>query len=211
MILGMLTLVYTGCKKDDDTSAPVISLNGSSTMEIELQEAYVEPGATANDDEDGDVDVSIAGTVNSNLKGDYTILYTATDAAGNSSTVERTVTVVNSADFLGGTYTNAVDSCASSPISTFNATVATSNTVNGVFSISNFGAFGNSITVSALYNSSTDAITISTPVSLGGGSNLTNVYASSGVVSTSPAKFKIYYQWSDSGGATDICTSTYTK
>jgi hypothetical protein len=204
-------LVTTGCSDDEDTTAPVITLNGSAQVEIELQEVYNEAGATAVDDEDGTVAVSISGTVNNNLKGDYTITYTASDGAGNVATAERTVTVVNSADFLGGNYINAFDSCASSGTGNFDAFVGISNTENGVFTITNFGGFGNSVTVECEYNSSTDKITATTPQSLGGGANLTQIFTASEVTSNSPVIFKITYQWSDSGGASDICTSTYNK
>ncbi|MBL0342838.1 MAG: DUF5011 domain-containing protein [Bacteroidetes bacterium] len=211
MFLALISLVYTGCKDDEDTTAPIITLNGSAATEIDLQEAYTEAGATAVDDEDGAIAVSISGVVDNDLKGDYTITYSATDAAGNTATAERTVTVVNSADFMGGNYVNAEDVSAASGTVNFDATVNISNTDNGVFTVENFGAFGNSVVVACEYNSTTDKITASVPQSLGGGANLTTVFNSSGVTSTSPVIFVISYQWIDSGGATDISTSTYTK
>src|SRR5205085_153140 len=103
------------------------------------------------------------------LKGDYTITYSATDNSGNTATAERTVTVVNSADFLGGSYIDASEVCQSSPPSTFDATVTSSNTINGDFSITNFGAFsipGAPVTVVCHLNSSNNLITASTPQSL---------------------------------------------
>ncbi|MBK9423521.1 MAG: DUF5011 domain-containing protein [Bacteroidetes bacterium] len=215
LFLALSSLVYTGCKDDEDTTAPQITLNavnGDIDLELQLQDDYVEPGATAVDDEDGTINVSISGSVDTYLKGTYEITYSATDQAGNTSTATRQVVVYNSADFLGGNYTNAVDSCSSTPPSTFNATVTTSNTLNGVFSIKNFGAFGQTIEVECDYVESTNKITADVPQSLGGGANLTNVFNSSAVTSNSgPVIFKINYQWLDSGGAGDICTSTYTK
>jgi hypothetical protein len=204
------SVFITSCSKDDDTTAPSISIIGDENMEIELQSGYTEQGATAVDDEDGTVDVSISGTVNDDLKGEYTITYTATDAAGNTASAERIVTVVNSADFLGGNYVNATDSCQSSPLSTFNATVTPSTTENGVFNVTNFGAFGSNVTVQCEYNSATDKITANTPQGLGGGTNLTNVFSASAVNSTSPVVFTIIYEWND-GGNSEICTSVYTK
>ena len=209
--MAISAAIFTGCSKDEDTTAPVISLNGDQSMEIELQENYVEPGATAVDGEDGDITVSITGIVNNDLKGDYTITYSATDNSGNTATAERTVTVVNSADFLGGNYVNATDTCLASPPSSFNATVSVSNTENGVFSISNFGAFGSSISVELLYDSGTNKITGTTPQGLGGGANLTNIFTASAVTSNSPVIFKVYYQWVDNLGLTETCTSTYIK
>jgi hypothetical protein len=75
-----------------DVVAPVVTLNGDSNITIGFGEAYTEQGATANDNVDGNVDVSIDGTVGQGV-GDYTITYSATDAAGNSSSVQRVVMV----------------------------------------------------------------------------------------------------------------------
>ncbi len=78
-----------------DTIAPVITLNGSSSVTLELQQAYNELGATATDNIDGDLTSSIvtSGSVNTNVAGTYTITYSVSDAAGNSDSTTRTVTV----------------------------------------------------------------------------------------------------------------------
>ena len=57
--------------------------------------AYQESGATATDDVDGAVDVTVSGTVDVTVLGNYTLSYVASDSAGNQSTVERTVQVVD--------------------------------------------------------------------------------------------------------------------
>lgn len=72
-----------------DTTAPLIELNGSSSMLLNNGESYIEPGATTND---GTL-VTPTGSVNTSIAGVYTITYTATDAAGNVSIAYRTVTV----------------------------------------------------------------------------------------------------------------------
>lgn len=78
-----------------DTTGPVITLKGSNPMSVECGSGYVEPGATAKDGCDGtSVPVTITGTVNT-VKGTYTISYKASDAYGNSTTVTRTVNVVD--------------------------------------------------------------------------------------------------------------------
>ena len=208
MLTGM-SLMMASCAKDD-TTAPIITLNGDSEISIDLQQPYVELGATAIDDEDGTVTVEISGTVDINLKGQYVITYTATDEAGNIASEERLVNVVNSADLLAGAYTNATDNCNAGGQSQFNATVTTSNTQNGKFSINNFGAFGTSITIDLSYNKQNQTITGTTGQSLGTGAVLTAV-TSGQLLSQSPVSFNIGYTWIDSGGATDFCTSTYTK
>ena len=80
---------------EDDTTAPVISLTGASTITLTVGEAYTEYGATATDTVDGTVTVTIGGdTVNTGAVGTYIITYNAIDAAQNAATqVTRTVTV----------------------------------------------------------------------------------------------------------------------
>lgn len=205
----VLSVTAVSCAKDD-TIAPAITLNGDSEITIDLQQPYVELGAVAVDDEDGNVSVEITGTVDINQKGVYTITYTASDNAGNVSAEERTVYVVNSADLLAGQYNNVNDNCNASGTGTFNATLNTSNTQNGKFSITNFGGFGTSVTVDLSYNKQNQTITATGGQSLGGGAVLTAV-TSGQLLGQSPVSFSIVYTWLDSGGLSDICTSTYTK
>jgi len=68
-----------------DTTRPVITISGPTTITIEVGTSYRDLGATANDNVDGSVQVSSAGTVNINQVGVYTITYTASDRAGNAA------------------------------------------------------------------------------------------------------------------------------
>ena len=82
---------------EPDTSAPIITLNGGSTINLLLGEPYyVERGATAFDEIDGKVEVNVSGVVYTSRPQDspFTITYTATDAAGNTSTATRTVNII---------------------------------------------------------------------------------------------------------------------
>jgi len=75
--------------------APVITLNaGNETLECGL-DAFTEAGATAEDDVDGTVIVTITGDdlVNTAAEGVYVIGYEASDAAGNTASASRTITV----------------------------------------------------------------------------------------------------------------------
>ena len=74
-----------------DTTAPVITINGASTVTHERFSSYTDAGATA----DGGETVSTTGTVNVNTVGTYSIVYSATDAAGNTGSATRTVNVVD--------------------------------------------------------------------------------------------------------------------
>ena len=80
-----------------DTEAPVITLNGASTLDLNVGEVYTELGATATDNVDGDIsgNIVIGGdSVNTNLAGTYVVTYNVSDAAGNAATeVVRTVNV----------------------------------------------------------------------------------------------------------------------
>jgi hypothetical protein len=75
----------------------VITLNSPTPIFLEAGvQAYIEPGATALDNVDGDVSsrVIVTGFVNTALAGFYTISYNATDTHGNAAaTVTRIVTV----------------------------------------------------------------------------------------------------------------------
>ncbi len=79
-----------------DTTAPVITLNGLNPETIIQNATYVDASATAADDRDGIVAVTTTGSINTSIVGIYTIIYTATDAAGNTQTATRTVNVVSS-------------------------------------------------------------------------------------------------------------------
>ncbi len=76
-----------------DEIPPEVVLMGQALITIMEGTPYVEQGATASDDCDGDIDVVVSGSVNSNEPDIYVLSYTATDAGGNSSTVTRTVIV----------------------------------------------------------------------------------------------------------------------
>ena len=78
-----------------DKTPPVITINGAISLNHEAKTPYTDLGADAIDAVDGAVSVSTSGAVNDQVKGQYTIAYTATDAAGNQATATRTVNVVD--------------------------------------------------------------------------------------------------------------------
>ncbi len=97
--LGTLTACGGGSETSPDptpdTTAPVITLNGDSALTHSAGSVYADAGATANDATDGSVDVTMTGAVDSNVVKNYTLTYTATDAAGNTSNKTRTVNVID--------------------------------------------------------------------------------------------------------------------
>ena len=109
--VGTYTLTYTATDASSnsvtatrtvnvvDTTAPVITLNGASSLDVELGASYADAGATASDIS-GPVTVVTTGQLNDqtwfpNIVGAYTVTYTATDASGNVGTATRTVNMVD--------------------------------------------------------------------------------------------------------------------
>jgi RHS repeat-associated protein len=78
-----------------DTIAPDITLLGANPQRMNLGELYVEAGATAFDDRDGSVFVTNSRNFDGSVKGNYEVSYTASDNAGNTATVKRSVIVVD--------------------------------------------------------------------------------------------------------------------
>ena len=77
-----------------DTLAPVINILGDNPANVEFGSTYVDAGATARD-QGQSITVTSSGTVDTSVEGTYTITYSATDAAGNSSSATRTVNVAD--------------------------------------------------------------------------------------------------------------------
>jgi len=77
-----------------DISAPVITLNGGDVT-LEVGSVYTDQGATAVDNLDLNPVVTVDNQVNNGLLGVYSVIYSSTDAAGNSASVTRKVTVVD--------------------------------------------------------------------------------------------------------------------
>ena len=79
-----------------DTTAPVITLIGDAVVDLNVGDTYVDAGATATDDIDGDITANIVTVknVDVNTAGQYIVTYNVSDAAGNAATeVSRTVNV----------------------------------------------------------------------------------------------------------------------
>lgn len=95
-----------------DDIAPVITLNGSDFFALEVGDNWSPPTASAVDNVDGDVEVSIdVGNLNLNANGGYDIIYTAVDSNGNSAEQIVTVVVGNGV----GIYDYAIDAVSMYP------------------------------------------------------------------------------------------------
>jgi len=83
-----------------DTTPPQITLKGDSTLGLAIGDNYIESGASAVDSVDGDIDVTISGSIGAE-QGTYTLTYTAVDSAGNTSSVTRTI-IIDQAPNISG-------------------------------------------------------------------------------------------------------------
>ena len=78
-----------------DTIAPVITLNGPSTIELYVGQSYIEYGAVVSDNIDKGLTYEVFGFVNTSQAGTYRLTYNATDRSGNRATpISRTVRVL---------------------------------------------------------------------------------------------------------------------
>jgi len=75
------------------SSSPVIRMQGKKIVKLKLGESYVEPGVSAYDKEDGEIDVVTMENIYNNEVGRYMILYMATDSEGNIAIDKRYVDV----------------------------------------------------------------------------------------------------------------------
>jgi PKD repeat protein len=114
-VLGSYTIIYTLTDPSGnpaasqtrivhviDTLKPDIKLLGPATDSMEVFTTYNDSGVVVSDNYSdlSDITITISGTYNSNfpagtakITGSYSIIYTATDKAGNKSSVTRTVLV----------------------------------------------------------------------------------------------------------------------
>jgi len=89
------TLSPTPFFSNDDGVGPVITLTGLNTVNLNVGDSYSDAGATAVDAAENTTNnLTGISTVNTAVEGSYTVIYNATDAAGNAATpVTRTVVV----------------------------------------------------------------------------------------------------------------------
>ena len=79
------------------TEKPIITLNGSSTVFVEVGTAYIDAGATAVDQRQTDLTsaIVVSNPVDTAVSGTYTVAYNVQDSCGNNAVqATRTVTVV---------------------------------------------------------------------------------------------------------------------
>lgn len=187
--------IFTSCKKINNTP-PTITLTGTSSITISLQGHYIELGASAADNAGTGVAAIITGTVNVNLTGTYIITYTATDNAGNTSKIYRTVTVVNALAVMAGNYTCTITS-ASPPVQ-YTQTITASATQNKRIG---FGYFNDFVGNTSIFADVFTNTTVSLPNQTGypvGSPAVVKTFGGSGTI-TSDSTFTLNYTVTTNG------------
>jgi len=117
----LLLLAASPLVLSQDTTDPVIILNGPATLLVGKNQAYTELGAKATDDTDDDATLTAAIVVDStavdmSTLGDYAVTYDVSDAASNSATrVTRTVRVTEDDWDCLGAFADCEADCEPAP------------------------------------------------------------------------------------------------
>ena len=93
-----VNLVIHPSEIKQDATKPLITLNGSSTVTLVVGDTYIDAGATAHDNVDGNItaNIIINNPVDTNTAGTYIVTYDVNDTAGNVATqVTRTVIILD--------------------------------------------------------------------------------------------------------------------
>lgn len=107
LTVSFFLLWMTSCSDNSTTSKPnegfpTIEILGANPDTIMVGDSYVDPGAVAEDVQDGDLssEIQVTSTLDSSKKGLYEIIYSVEDSDGNEMEAIRQVRVVNSFDTL---------------------------------------------------------------------------------------------------------------
>ena len=175
-----------------DTTPPVITLLGANPQVIEAGTAYVELGATAFDDVDGDISGSIvidSSAVITNALGSYTVTYNVSDSAGNAATeVTRTVNVVDTAD---PTFELTIPSAPTAPLDT-NIVVHVRDSGSGVVQSSIVMTVKGSAVTPVITGSTSNFTLIYDPSSFTQGETVSVVVSASDTAGNSSSAFLVF-------------------
>ena len=173
-----------------DTIPPVITLTGLILIDLTVGDTYSDPGVTAADDIDGDLTSSVTstGTVDTSTVGFYSVLFSVSDAAGNSASVYREIRVSAAAT----TYSISVTASTTSDYGLYGTDV--NGTVNGDDASITINA-GDTLSFT-IYSGAFHPFYIKTAQGSGTdnqASNVTNNGATSRVVNWTPTAAATYY------------------
>lgn len=77
-----------------DTTSPTINVSGGTSIQLTQGDSFTTPNATVSDNRDTGLTAEVSGTIDTSTPGTYTLTYTATDTAGNATSVNVSVIVV---------------------------------------------------------------------------------------------------------------------
>lgn len=89
ILFGFFSVFIHPACNDKDNTPPVITILGDNPLYHPLGVPYVDPGATAQDDQDGDITSKIVTTIDVDVNTqayNYHVYYDVEDAAGNKAT-----------------------------------------------------------------------------------------------------------------------------
>jgi hypothetical protein len=226
MLAGVVT--FSSCKKDD-TTAPTLTITGGNAQSQSLPTTagngtYIYPTVTATDDVDGDLTSSVTytGTVDPDTKGSYTLVYSVSDAAGNTASETVTVDIVNDAEVMAGTY-SVHDTVPFLAAFNYNIVVTTDNAVNNKIhfahaapALQGFAYYQNNDGIYATVTGTGTGATVVLPSQTAnpiGTDNSSHTFSGNGsITSTSPYVFNITYTDTDNTNSSTAagCVQTYT-
>lgn len=97
-ISGSQDSVYAVCAAFDErgNTPPMITILGDNPYSLDQYKLYLDPGAIADDNEDGNItgSIQVQGTIDTDRPGQYRISYSVTDSLGASEEVSRIVNVL---------------------------------------------------------------------------------------------------------------------
>ncbi len=171
-------IFFTGCKKSAaiedvikpaDNICPIVELNGNAEIWLNVDGIFIDPGATATDNVDGNITNKIQrfGSLNTQIPGRYQYYYDVRDQANNLGEQVRTIHVGDDttglppslhAEFLYGDYLRSsaypLDAPGDSLGKIFPAQIYYNNQLNNVIVLQGF--FGDHALL--LKNSTSDGI-----------------------------------------------------
>ena len=110
--------------------SPTITILGEQNMNLTVGEKYIEKGAIANDDIDGDITnkIQTSGNVNTSAAGKYEVTYKVKNSKGKETTVKRTINVKEKENSKPATNTNTSNTNANTGSNTNTNSNSTQNT-----------------------------------------------------------------------------------
>ena len=211
---AIASFTFVGCKDDEDTTPPVVTLNGDATPVLELQTNFVDLGATAVDDEDGSIGVTVSGTIDQDLAGIYTLTYSATDAAGNTGSATRIITYENGLESspYEGNYSCIITGGGLPPYN-YTESLSISTTLNNSLEWSKFGDYANANANLNIFLGGSSQVTIPTQTIICGNPAVARTFSGSGTYTGGGGTGSVIVMNIDEtvNGVTASFTYTYTK